>query len=150
MRILALDIGKRRIGVAVSDPLGLVARPVETVRSVSLNVDIARVVELAQQLEAELIVVGDPLHMSGDAGIMSNRAHKFGDALHAASNLPVEYCDERLTSVEAQRILQESGVPLKKAREQIDAMAAAVILQSYLNTLRPPRSPQTPIEDRYW
>jgi putative Holliday junction resolvase len=149
MRILALDIGKRRIGVAVSDPLGLVARPVQTLRSVSLNVDVAKVTEIAGELEAEMIVVGDPLHMSGDAGTMSNRAHKFGEVLREVSGLPVEYCDERLTSVEAQRILQESGVPPRKAREQIDAVAAAVILQSYLNTLKPPRSGSEPLEDRY-
>ncbi|MFL5734303.1 MAG: Holliday junction resolvase RuvX [Chloroflexia bacterium] len=149
MRYLALDIGKRRIGVAVSDPLGLVARPLRTLKSVSLNADVAAVTEVARELEAEAIVVGDPLHMSGDAGIMSDRAHKFGEALRAASGLPIEYCDERLTSVEAQRILQESGVPPKKARQQIDAVAAAVILQSYLNTLKPPRSPNDPLEDRY-
>ena len=149
MRILSLDIGKRRIGVAVSDPLGLVARPVQTLRSVSLNADVAKVTEIARELEAEMIVVGDPLHMSGDAGTMSNRAHKFGEALRQASGLPVEYCDERLTSVEAQRILQESGVPPRKARGQIDAVAAAVILQSYLNTLKPPRSGSEPLEDRY-
>ena len=150
MRTLSLDIGKRRIGVAVSDPLGLVARPVETVQSVSLNADVERITEIARQLEAEMIVVGDPLHMNGDAGIMSNRAHKFGEALREVSGLPVEYCDERLTSVEAQRILQDSGVPPKKARRQIDAVAAAVILQSYLNTLKPPRSGSEPLEDRYW
>jgi putative Holliday junction resolvase len=150
MRALGLDIGKRRIGLAVSDPLGFVARPVETVQSVSLNVDIARIAEIARQLEAEIIVVGDPVHMSGEAGTMSNRAHKFGEALRQASGLPVEYCDERLTSVEAHRILQEAGVPLKKVRQQIDAMAAAVILQSYLNTLKPPRSSDAPLEDRYW
>jgi putative holliday junction resolvase len=149
VRILSLDIGKRRIGVAVSDPLGLVARPVQTLQSVSLNADVARVTEIARELEAEMIVVGDPLHMSGDAGTMSNRAHKFGEALREVSGLPVEYCDERLTSVEAQRILQESGVPPRKARGQIDAVAAAVILQSYLNTLKPPRSGSEPLEDRY-
>ena len=95
-------------------------------------------------------MVGDPLHMSGDAGAMSNRAHKFGTLLEEVSGLPVAYCDERLTTVEAQRILQDSGVAPKKIREQIDAMAAAVILQSYLNTRKPPRSPDTPLEDRYW
>ena len=150
MRILGLDIGKRRIGVAVSDPLGLLARPVETVRSVSLNVDIARISELARELEAEVIVVGDPLHMSGEAGTMSSRAHKFGEALHEATGLPVEYCDERLTSVEAERILRDQGVSPRKVRHQIDAMAAAVILQSYLNALKPPRSPAEPLEDRDW
>ena len=136
--------------MAVSDPLGLLARPVETVRAVSLNVDVARIVELARELEAEMIVVGDPLHMSGESGTMSSRAHKFGEALREASGLPVEYCDERLTSVEAERILRESGMSPRKAREQIDAMAAAVILQSYLNTRKPPRSPSAPLEDRYW
>src|SRR5688500_992536 len=150
MRILGLDIGKRRIGVAVSDPLGLLARPVETVRAVSLNVDVAHIAALARELEAELIVVGDPLHMSGEAGTMSGRAHKFGEVLREATGLPVEYCDERLTSVEAERILRDQGVSPRKAREQIDAMAAAVILQSYLNSLKPPRSTGEPLEDRYW
>jgi putative Holliday junction resolvase len=150
MRTLALDIGKRRIGVAVSDPLGMVARPVQTVRSVSLNVDVARVTEIARDLEAELIVVGDPIHMSGDPGTMSNRAHKFGEMLAEVSGLPVDYCDERLTTVEAQRILQDSGVPPKKARQQIDAVAAAVILQSYLNTKKPPRNEGDALEDRYY
>ncbi len=150
MRALGLDIGKRRIGVSVSDPLGFVARPVETIHSVSLNVDIARITEIARELEVELIVVGDPVHMSGEAGTMSHRAHKFGEVLHQFSGLPVAYCDERLTSVEAQRILEESGVSPKKIRQQIDAVAAAVILQSYLNTLKPPRSPDACLEDRYW
>jgi putative holliday junction resolvase len=149
MRTLGLDIGKRRIGLAVSDELGLVARPVDTVRSVSLNVDVAKITEIARELGVEMIVVGDPIHMSGDAGTMSKRAHQFGDALSEASGLPIAYCDERLTSVEAHRILHESGVSPKKARQQIDAVAAAVILQSYLNTLKPPRSGSEPLEDRY-
>jgi putative Holliday junction resolvase len=150
MRTLALDIGKRRIGIAVSDPLGMIARPVETVQSVSLNADVERIAQIASDLEAELIVIGDPIHMSGDAGTMSNRVRKFGDKLAEVSGLPVEYCDERLTTVEAQRILEAQGVPLKKARQQIDAVAASVILQSYLNTLKPPRSGTEPLEDRYW
>lgn len=150
MRTLALDIGRRRIGVAVSDPLGLVARPVETVHSVSLNADAERITEIARDMEAEKIVIGDPIHMNGDPGAMSNRAHKFGDKLAEVSGLPIEYCDERLTTVEAQRILQDQGVSPKKARLQIDAVAAAVILQSYLNTLKPPRSGAEPLEDRYW
>lgn len=150
MRALGIDMGKRRIGVAVSDPMGMLARPVQTVHSVSLNVDVARICEIARELEAELIVVGDPLHMNGDPSTMSSRARKFGETLHKVSGLPVEYCDERLTSVEAERILRQSGVPPKKMRGQIDAVAASVILQSYLNTRNPPRSPGDPLEDRYW
>ena len=150
MKYLGIDVGKRRIGVAASDILGLLARPVETVHSVSLNADTARIAQIAADLQAEAIVIGDPLHMNGDAGVMSSRAHKFGEKLREVSGLPVEYCDERLTSVEAQRILQESGVSPKKARLQIDAVAASVILQSYLNTLKPPRSSTAHLEDRYW
>ena len=150
MRALGLDIGKRRIGVAVSDELGMLARPVETVRSVSLNVDVKRVIEIAEELGAELVVIGDPLHMSGDPSTMSGRARRFGETLQSMSNLQVEYCDERLTSVEAERILLDSGVPHRKVREQIDAMAASVILQSYLNGKKPPRRPDEPLEDRYW
>jgi putative Holliday junction resolvase len=150
MRTLGLDIGKRRIGVAVSDPLGMVARPVETLHSVSLNKDVAYIAELAKSLEAEKVVMGDPIHMSGDPSPMSGRARKFGDLLAEVSGLPVVYWDERLTTVEAQRILQDSGVQPRKARQQIDAVAAAVILQSYLNTIKPPRAASDPLEDRYW
>jgi putative Holliday junction resolvase len=146
MRALGLDIGKRRIGVAVSDPLGMIARPVETLRAVSLNVDAERVAEIARELEAEIVVIGDPLHMSGDPGAMSNRVYKFGEKLAEVSGLPVDYCDERLTTVEAHRILEDAGVPLRKVREQIDAVAAAVILQSYLNTHKPSRAPSGPLD----
>src|SRR5207237_8567365 len=114
MRTLAVDIGKRRIGVAVSDPLGLVARPVETVQSESLIVDVAKITEIARQLEAEKIVIGDPLHMSGDAGTMSNRVHKLGEVLRTVSGLAVEYWDARLDSVEAQRLVPARGVRLKR------------------------------------
>lgn len=150
MRTLALDIGKRRIGVAISDPLGLVARPVETMHSVSLNKDVAYVTDLAKSMEAEQIVVGDPIHMSGDPSPMSGRARKFGDLLAETSGLPIIYWDERLTSVEAERILLDSGVQPRNIRQQIDAVAAAVILQSYLNTIKPPRAESDPLEDRYW
>ena len=141
MRVLGLDIGKRRIGVAVSDPLGLVARPVDTVQSVSLNKDVERIAQVARELGAGLIVVGDPVHMGGEAGSMSRRAHKFGERLQQVSGLPVVYCDERLTTFEAHRLMQEAGVPLKEARRRVDAVAAALILQSYLNTERKPQQP---------
>jgi putative holliday junction resolvase len=149
-RILALDIGKRRIGIAVSDPLGFVARPVQTLHAVSLNVDVAYIAQLAKELEAELIVLGDPIHMNGDPSTMSGRARKYGSMLAEQSGLPVVYWDERLTTVEAQRILQDSGVQPRQQRQQIDAVAAAVILQSYLNTQKPPRIESDPLEDRYW
>ena len=149
MRILALDLGKRRIGLAISDELGITAQGLPTLQRKNNRTDLAALARIVGEKAVDLILIGEPLHMSGDAGIMSNRAHKFGEALHEVSGLPVEYCDERLTSVEARRILQESGVPPKKARGQIDAVAAAVILQSYLNTLRPPRSGHEPLEDRY-
>jgi putative Holliday junction resolvase len=149
-RIISLDIGKRRIGIAVSDPLGFVARPVQTLHAVSLNVDVAHIAQLAGELEAEMIIVGDPIHMSGDPSMMSRRARKYGDLLAQRTGLPVVYWDERLTTVEAQRILQDSGVQPRQARQQIDAVAAAVILQSYLNTRKPPRLESDPLEDRYW
>jgi putative Holliday junction resolvase len=148
-RILSLDIGKRRIGIAVSDPLGFVARPVQTLQAVSLNVDVTNISQIAKDLEAELIVLGDPIHMSGDPSTMSRRARKYGDLLAQQSGLPVVYWDERLTTVEAQRILEEAGVQPREARRQIDAVAAAVILQSYLNTQKPPRMESDPLEDRY-
>ncbi len=149
MKAMGLDVGKRRIGLAVSDPLGMLARPLQTVMSESLNRDVERITTIAHTEQAQVIVVGDPLHMNGDPGKMSVRAHRFGDMLAQVSGLAVVYCDERLTTVEAERILAELGVPPKKWRQQVDAVAASIILQSYLDSQRPPRLPGEPAQDRY-
>ena len=100
------------------------ARPVQTLHAVSLNVDVAHIAQLAGELEAKMIIVGDPIHMSGDPSMMSGRARKYGDLLAQRTGLPVVYWDERLTTVEAQRILARfrrptpAGAPTNRCRSR--------------------------------
>ena len=130
MRILALDVGKRRIGIAVSDPLGITARPHSTIlRNREAHKTIAA---LTRELEAGKILIGLPLHLSGVEGEQARDARTFGKELEAlVYPLPVEYHDERLTTVEAKELLN-SGRKKAKSKEEIDAVAAALILQTYL------------------
>jgi putative Holliday junction resolvase len=146
--VLGVDPGERRIGVAVSDPLGVTARPVSTVEHVSLAGDVARVVEIAQSLHAERIVIGHPLNMDGSVGRGARRAGRFANAIRRQSGMNVVLWDERLTTVEAEGILthrhrvgqelascpdSRSGRRSAHTREMIDKTAAAVMLQDYLN-----------------
>lgn len=134
MRILGLDLGGKRIGVAVSDELGFLAHAVTTVHRRNRNADVADLVRLVAEQEAGLVVIGLPLHLNGDLGHEALKAQKFGSYLAERLPVPITYWDERLTTVEAARLLAEAGVSAKKARLQIDAAAAAVLLQSYLDS----------------
>ncbi|MFB3881028.1 MAG: Holliday junction resolvase RuvX [Armatimonadota bacterium] len=135
MRILALDFGERRIGVAASDPLGLTAQPVTVIERASLDEDLARIKAVVEQRKAEKIVLGLPLNMDGTAGPQARLARRFAARLRRALGLEVVLWDERLTTVEADR---SEGQGLSEARREShrrrrDAVAAAVILQDYLN-----------------
>ena len=134
MRILALDLGGKRIGVAVSDELGFLARGLTTIHRRNRNADLAAIVRLVEEQQAGLVVIGLPLHLSGAAGHEAAKAEKFGTVLAPHLPVPITYWDERLTTVAAARMLAEAGVSPKKARERIDAAAAAVLLQSYLDS----------------
>lgn len=134
MRILGLDLGGKRIGVAVSDELGFLAHAVTTVHRRNRNADVAELARLVAAQEAELVVIGLPLHLNGDVGHEAVKAQKFGTFLAGHLTVPITYWDERLTTVEAARLLAEAGVSPKKARLQIDAAAASVLLQSYLDS----------------
>ena len=133
MRILGLDLGGNRIGVAVSDELGFLAHAVTTVHRTNRNADVAALARLVAEQEAGLVVIGLPLHLNGDLGHEAAKAQKFGTFLAGHLTVPITYWDERLTTVEAARLLAEAGVSPKKARLQIDA-AASVLLQSYLDS----------------
>lgn len=136
MRWLGLDVGDRRIGVAVGDPTGLLATPHGVVEVQGRAKDAARVVELAAEVGAEGFVVGLPLKMDGNAGDQAEKVRRFVKELRRHTGLPIEYVDERLTSVAASRSIQEAGGRASRQRGTVDAVAAALILQTHLDRLR--------------
>lgn len=134
MRALGIDLGSRRIGVAVSDPQGRVASAVEVVtRSGSVERDHRVLMGLADEWEAEVVVIGVPLSLDGSTGPAAAAVLDEVEQFRRACRLPVEVVDERLTTVEAHRHLQASGVNAKKARGVVDKVAAAVLLQAWLD-----------------
>ncbi len=135
-RILALDFGARRIGLAISDPLGLTAQGLPTLERSNRERDLAALLALAREREVTLWVMGLPLHLSGTEGAQAQKVRTFGALLAARSGLPVEYWDERLTTVAAQRVLREAELSLAKRRQAVDRLAAVVLLQSYLEAHR--------------
>ena len=135
-RVLALDLGKRRIGLALSDELGVTAQGLETLERTNIRSDLARLAEVASSNHVSLILVGNPLHMSGRESRQTEHARDFGARLHDATGLPVEFWDERLTTVEAQRVLRESGISIEKRAKAVDRLAAVILLESYLDSRR--------------
>ena len=135
-RILALDLGKRRIGLALSDELGVTAQGLETLQRTNIREDLERLAKLAAHHNVTLILMGNPLHMSGHEGRGTGHAREFGERLHAATSIPVKLWDERLTTVQAQRVLRESGVSIEKRAKAVDRLAAVILLESYLDYLR--------------
>lgn len=136
MIVLGIDLGERRIGVAVSDPLGVTARPAAVVEHTSLAEDVACVGKLAAQRKAERIVVGFPWNMDGSTGPAARKARRFANALRRHLGLDVVLWDERLTTVEAEEALAAAGRRREERGETIDKAAAAVILQRYLDAQR--------------
>jgi putative Holliday junction resolvase len=133
-RYLALDVGSKRIGVAVSDQLGLTAQPVLTLeRRRKTREDLRSLARLARRFAVAGIVVGNPLHMSGEEGKRSTRTQAFAAELRELTGLPIHMWDERLTSQEAHQILYEAGHPRQEHRPVVDQVAATLILQSFLD-----------------
>lgn len=135
-RILALDVGKKRIGLAVSDELGLTAQGLETLQRNRIRDDLSRLNELAKQLNIGTLLVGKPLHMSGDESRQSEYTREFADRLAQHTSLPVVFWDERLTSAEAERTLRETGASLDQKKKSVDRLAAVLLLDSYLEFRR--------------
>lgn len=131
-RVLCLDVGEKRIGVAVSDLLGLTAQGVATIHSEGVERDLVRVRALAEQYEAEKIVVGLPRNMDGSTGFQAERVKAFAQRL-AEMGYQIIYQDERLTTASARRTLIEGDVSRKKRKQVIDKLAAVYILQGYLD-----------------
>jgi putative Holliday junction resolvase len=135
MRILALDHGTKRIGVAVSDELKMIAQPVEFIPAEPFAEFLARLQELLREKEIELIVVGMPRNMDGSYGPAALKVQDFVAALRNAVTIPIQTWDERLTSVQANRFLIEGNVRRHKRKQKIDQTAAAILLQSYLDSI---------------
>jgi putative Holliday junction resolvase len=135
IRILALDLGKKRIGLAVSDPLGLTAQGLANLERVNKRADFAALERLIREWEVGLLLVGNPLNMGGSEGRQSAWAREFGEALARRANVPVKYRDERLTTVEASRVLRSSGIGIEKRAAAVDRLSAVILLQSYLDFL---------------
>lgn len=134
LRALGVDLGTRRIGVAVSDLSGTVASPYEVVeRSGDVGRDHARLAALVQEVEAEVVVVGLPLSLSGAQGRAAQAANEEVEELRKVLPVPIEVVDERLSTVSAHSMLKAAGLNEKKRRSQVDKVAAAVILQHWLD-----------------
>lgn len=134
-RILALDPGTKRIGVALSDELGWTAQPLETFERKSLHVDVAHINELVRRHEVREIVIGMPIQLDGRAGPAAQSVQQFLEALQAAVDVPVVSWDERLTTKAAEQMLIEADVSRKKRKGAVDRVAAALLLKSYLEHL---------------
>jgi len=131
-RILGLDVGSRTIGVAVSDPLGITAQGLETIRRQNKRLDFEQLGRIIEQYSVSGIVVGYPLRLSGAEGTQSEKMRQFAEDLRKRFGLPVHLWDERLTSSEANRILREADLSIKKRAGAVDRMAAVLILQSWM------------------
>lgn len=133
MRILALDPGTVRIGVALSDELKILATPLESLPAEPFADLLERLRRLIREKEVELILVGMPRNMDGSYGPAALKVQEFVAALRSALTVPIQTWDERLTSVQAHRYLDATGVRARHRREKVDPLAAAILLQSYLD-----------------
>lgn len=134
MRILALDIGDKRIGVAVSDVNQVLARGLQVIERRSQPEDFAAIARLVEEYEVERVVVGYPRSLSGIAGEQAEKVERYVTSLAKMLTVPVILWDERLSTVSAEKLMREAGLRGRKKRGKVDAIAAAVILQDYLDS----------------
>ena len=135
-RVLGLDVGSRRIGIAVSDPLGITAQGLETLQRTNKRRDLEYLGDVIRRYEVRQIVVGLPLRMSGEEGTQSEKMRAFAEDLRKNFGLPVHLWDERLTSAEANRFLRETELSIAKRGKAVDRVAAVLILQSWMEVRR--------------
>lgn len=136
MRLMGLDYGSKTVGVALSDELLITAQPWETIwreRESKIRHTLTRIEELAVQYDVRLIVLGLPLNMNDTAGELAQKAEAFGDRIQRRTGLPVVMSDERLTTVEADEMLEEMGVHPENRKQYIDQVAASIILREYMD-----------------
>ena len=132
-RILGLDVGSKTIGVAVSDPLGITAQGLETIRRQNKRMDFERLEKVIQKYEVAEIVIGYPLRLSGAEGTQAEKMQSFARTIQERFHLPVHLWDERLTSAQASRVLRDSEMSIKRRSEVVDRLAAVLILQSWMD-----------------
>ena len=133
MRILAIDHGTKRMGIAISDELGMIAQPLEFIPAEPFTDFLNRLKEIISEKQIELILVGMPRNMNGSYGPAALKVQEFVDALKDAVTVPIQTLDERLTSVQAHRLLTEAEVGGRQRKGKVDKSAAAILLQSYLD-----------------
>ena len=135
-RVLALDVGRKRIGLAVSDELGITAQGIDTLHRTRMRDDLAALKAIAERWNVVMLLVGQPLHMSGSQSRQSEYTQEFAECLRQHLALPVVFWDERLTSAEAERMLRDSGASLEQKKRSVDRLAAVLLLESYLENRR--------------
>jgi putative holliday junction resolvase len=133
-RVLGLDVGSRRIGIAVSDPLGVTAQGLETLQRKNKRHDFEQLGQIIRQYDVKELVVGLPLRMSGAEGTQAGKMQEFAEELRRRFQLPVHLWDERLTSAEANRLLRETDLSIAKRGKAVDRMAAVLILQGWMES----------------
>jgi putative Holliday junction resolvase len=138
MRVLALDHGTKRIGIAISDELGVIAQPLEFIMAEPFNAFLSRLKEIIKEKQVELLLVGMPRNMDGSYGPAALKVETFVAVLKETLAIPLKTWDERLTSTQANRFLIQANVRREKRREKVDKTAAAILLQSYLDSLASP------------
>ena len=138
MRSLGLDIGDKRIGVALSDPGGILASPFTIINRTDDRADVEAIIDIVNQQWVKQIVVGLPLSMDGSMGRQAEKVKSFAQKLSSHTEVPVEFRDERLTTVSAKRLMQSVGRKKTGGKARDDAIAAALILQGYLDELHKP------------
>ena len=134
MRILAVDHGEKRIGLAISDSTGTIANPLKVIQHVSRVIDAAQVAEIAGENQVELIVIGQSFDEEGQPNLAGRRAARFGEALKTQTQIPIMMWDESFSTQSARTARLEMGVSRKKRAGHLDELAATIILQSYLET----------------
>ncbi len=133
MRILGLDIGDKRIGLATTDPLEKLASPLTTVQRISNALAISAILDIVKREEIDFVIAGIPISLDGSLGAQAKDVSNFTHELEAVLPVPVEQWDERYSTVEAERLLREAGYSSRDMKQRVDAVAASVILQSYLD-----------------
>jgi putative Holliday junction resolvase len=128
-----MDLGKKRIGLAVSDELGITAQGLATLQRTRIRDDLDALANLIAEKHVQLIVIGNPLHMSGREGRQVEHTREFAGKLVQRTGVPVKFWDERLTSVEAGRLLRESGISIEKRAAAVDRLSAVLLLESFLD-----------------
>jgi len=134
-RILAIDYGRRRVGLAISDPTGTIATGLETLLVKSIPDAVKQIAALHEEWEYELVIVGLPLKTSGEPGPMAEEVQTFVEQLETACGVPVRTIDERFSSAEATRILHQTGKHIKGNKGDVDRLAAELILRQYLDSV---------------